>query len=245
MRSARHLSSSGSPKLWRWISRHPQATHSLTICVNSAWSICRMGRWIWQWRQMVHFELQALVVSMRTRGGKRPAARSMAPPIKRHTAMEENFPKVVMAAGFFLRARFHSSSAQRAGWSEAPLSRTPAQGPHAAGDDPIDARAVLGAEDLSHGVGHSRRGQQAVDLRIAGVGVQVAQEDGRFAQGKVKGNHVAKLRGAARVVAVRKMGQEHADGAVAVGQADQNGVAEAAAAMALQGNPLPELQRPR
>ena len=74
-------------------------------------------------RQMVQVELQALVVSMRTSGGSRPAIRSMVPPTSRHTACDDNFRMVVherLLPGGFV------SSAQTAGWSEASLSRIPA-----------------------------------------------------------------------------------------------------------------------
>ena len=106
------------------------------------------------------------------------------------------------------------------------------------------ARRSSRAEDLSHRVGHARRGQQPADLRIVGVGVQIAQQDRRLAQGEVEGNHGAKLLAAFPFVARAKCGSSSTRMVrPRCLQADQHGVAIAAAAVVGQGNPLPELDR--
>ena len=244
MRSSRRLSKSGSPKLCRWISRQPQATHSSMICRNKPSSICRMGRCISRCRQIVQRELQALVVSMRTWGGNRPASKSMAPPTSRQTTRDDNFRWFSMSG--YGPGRISSSSAQTAGWSEAWLSRMPASSERSPPrQHPIDAIGILGAENLSHGIDHAGRGQQVADLRIVAVGIQIAHQHRRLGQGQKHGQNRAKLLLPFARVGAGNMREQDVDDSLAVRQAHQHGIAIAAAAVVGQGNALPIRDRPR
>ena len=155
------------------------------ICMNSGWSMCWMDRRISRCGQMTQVELQALVVSMRTRGGSRLRVRSRVLPKTRHSACEDSFRMVVMTR--------HSNSAQTAGWSEASLSRIPAATQPSPRVMIQSTRGLSRAEGLSHGVGNAGGGQEPADLRIVGVAVQIAQQNRRLAQGQVHGDDRTKL----------------------------------------------------
>ncbi len=138
---------------------------------------------------MAQRELQALTVSMRTSGGNRVSARSMAPPASRHTAFEVNFPITLIDAPRSFQLRPDGRMVRRVVVANSRVERT-----QSAGDDPIDAsRPILRAEDLSHRVGHAGNGQQPANLRIVAGGVQVAQQERRRAQVEKQSDDRAKL----------------------------------------------------
>ncbi len=73
------------------------------------------------------------------------------------------------------------------------VAQTGIQHPQAADEDPIDPRRGVGTKLLPHGVDHARRGQQAADLGLRSLAVEIAEEDCRPGQFEIEVDGLAKL----------------------------------------------------